>query len=93
MQPAPQTQQQWTREYDQLKSGILTKRARGTLCPAEEVRELSALLGGLEWSLGTMKEQPMAYEMTLSELSRRALITENLKKQLSLLNIAGKARS
>ena len=79
----------WTREYDSVKASILTKRAQGVLVKAEEVRELQGLVNGLERGLQTMQASPMAYEITISELSRRQVVTENLKKMLPLLTVSG----
>jgi len=81
----------WLREYDAVKGSILSKRSQGLLVKVEEVRQLQGLVSGLERGLQTMQASPMAYEITISELSRRQVVTENLKKMLPLLTVSGSA--
>jgi len=85
------TEASWTREYDAVKGSILSKRSQGLLVKVEEVRQLQGLVSGLERGLQTMQASPMAYEITISELSRRQVVTENLKKMLPLLTVSGSA--
>ena len=56
----------WCRDYDQIKQNVLAKRARGTLCQPEDVRELGVLVAVLEKGLATMQASPMSFEVTQS---------------------------
>lgn len=83
------TEATWTREYDLAKSNILSKRALGALVQPEEVKHFTNLVIALERGLQTMQASPMAFELTISEISRRQVITENLRKMLPLLTVSG----
>jgi len=79
----------WIRDYETTKAGVLNKRTLGTLISPEELRQFQAMVLSLERGLQTMQASPMAYEITISEISRRQVITENLKKMLPLLTVSG----
>lgn len=56
----------WCRDYEQIKQNVLAKRARGTLCQPEDVRELGVLVAVLEKGLASMQAAPMSFEVTQS---------------------------
>ena len=67
----------WVRDYETTKAGVLTRRSQGTLLDLDEQRQFHQAVLLLERGLQTMQASPMAYEITISELSRRSA-TERL---------------
>ena len=62
----------WVHDYETTKAGVLTRRSQGTLLNLDEQRQLHQAVLLLERGLQTMQASPMAYEITISELSRRS---------------------
>jgi len=61
----------WVRDYETTKAGILAKRSLGTLVTLDEQRRFQVMVQTLERGLQTMQASPMAFEITIAELSRR----------------------
>ena len=75
-------EQQWIVLYNRIKADYQGKRKfTATLTPADGKDFLERMIQ-LEKSLNFMRESPMEYDLSASEIARRQLILENLRKQV-----------
>jgi len=77
---------QWMNRYSNVKTAISAKRSSGTAVSAAQVNALVEALKQLEADLGAMSNASMEYEIARSELARREVVLDGLKKQCSLIN-------
>jgi hypothetical protein len=75
-------EQKWTVVYNGVKTDFQNKKKHAPLIAAADGKDLMDKLQSLEKSLNIMKESPMEYELSLSEIARRQVILENMKKQV-----------
>lgn len=72
----------WERYYIRLRNDYQSLRKISHTAPASDVKDLQTRLASVEKSLQIMKSSPMQYELVSSELARRTVIVENLKKAI-----------
>lgn len=75
----------WTHYYDVLKKKTQSIRKSGVAISKVQHQELDENWDKLQRSLKTIQDAPMAYEICTSEIARRILILENLKKSIGLI--------
>jgi len=78
------TSRDWTQQYEAMKKRIQAKRQAGQFFLAQEFKSVNGAVTILEAQLRTMQATPMEFEMAASEIARRQVLIENLKKQLVL---------
>jgi hypothetical protein len=76
------SQQEWSSQYAILKRTIAQKRQSGVSYPQSEIGELSDRAEYLAKVLNTMAVSPMEYEISQSEIARRQVVMDNLRKQI-----------
>jgi len=81
---------EWIHQYDMLKHKIRDKRQSGNPCHQSEIKDLNTNVDFLVKGLKMMQSAPMEYEISSSELARREIIADNLRKQITMIPIAGK---
>lgn len=77
----------WSQQYDSLKKRIQHQRIKGIQFTNDDLRGIEKQLNLLESQLKIMSNNTIQYELTSSELARRELIVENLKKTTSSIGI------
>jgi hypothetical protein len=75
----------WTHYYAELKGKTQSIRKSGVAISALQHLELDESWKKLQRSLKTIQDAPMEYEICASELARRMMIIENLKKSIGLI--------
>uniref|UniRef100_A0A7S0XG28 t-SNARE coiled-coil homology domain-containing protein n=1 Tax=Chromulina nebulosa TaxID=96789 RepID=A0A7S0XG28_9STRA len=77
--------QVWINNYEKLKLQIQNKRQNGVATSNSDIKELNNSLDVLVKSLNKMQSSPMEYEISSSEIARRQLILDNLRKQITMI--------
>ncbi len=72
-------------QYKMVKRSVQQKRQAGVPLTASETKDLADKVEFLARNLQIMQQSPMEYEISLSELARRQVITENLRKQVPMI--------
>ena len=80
------TASQWANRYTNIKTAIMSKRSSGAAVSVAQVRMLAEALSLLDADLAIMSNESMQYEIAKSELARRQVVLEGLRKQCSLIN-------
>ncbi len=76
-------EQAWTVAYNRVKTDYQQKKKFSPVIAATpDGKDLMDRLQALEKSLNMMKESPMEYELTLSEIGRRQVVLENMKRNV-----------
>lgn len=75
----------WPHHYEDLKRKTQSTRKTGAAVSKLQLLEFDERWNGLDKALKTIQEAPMEYEVCSSELGRRILILDNLKKSISLI--------
>jgi hypothetical protein len=76
------SQQEWSGQYTVLKRSISQRRQSGLSYPQAEVNDLSEKAEYLTKVLNSMSVSPMEFEISQSEIARRQVIMDNLRKQI-----------
>lgn len=84
------SQQEWSSQYDILKRAVAQRRQSGVTYPQSEVSELGEKAEYLNKMLTSMSSSPMEYEISLSEIGRRQVVLENLRKQILMIAVSGR---
>lgn len=83
------TAQEWSQQYEALKKRIQNQRINGSVMTGEEVKALINSISILESQLKSMSASPIQYEIAASEIARRTVLLENLKRQMSSPAVGG----
>ena len=75
-------EQSWIVFYNRIKTDYQGKRKFSAIINSNDGKELLDRMAVLEKSLNVMKESPMEYDLSASEIARRQLVMENLRKQI-----------
>lgn len=84
------SQQEWSSQYAILKRAIAQKRQSGVSYPQSEIGELSDRAEYLAKVLNTMAVSPMEFEISQSEIARRQVVMDNLRKQIPMIAVTGR---
>eukprot|EP01039_Chlorochromonas_danica_P008276 gene8276-9125_t len=71
---------EWSVQYESLKRKISYLRINSNGFPPEEVSSIATTLQTLDGQLKVMTASPLQYEIPASELARRQVLIDNLKK-------------
>lgn len=83
-------EKEWVHQYDMLKHKIRSIRQLGNPCQQNDITDLNTNVEFLVKGLKMMQNSPMEYEISASELARRETITDNLRKQITMIPLLGK---
>jgi hypothetical protein len=86
-------ERQWIIQYQGIKNNISSIRQKCIQIKESELNEIKSCINNLDNDLKSMAASPMQYELAKSEISRRQLITDNLRKGLANISIAGSSNS
>ena len=81
---------EWIAQYKMAKRAVQQKRAEGVAIPQGESKDMTSKVEFLSRNLQVMASSPMEYEIAASELARRQLILENLRKQVLMIPVEGR---
>lgn len=79
------TSRNWTQQYESLKKKIQQKRINGEPFSSEEVQSINSIVEKLISQLSTMSKNPLQYEIVASEVARRQILMDNMKKQTAII--------
>jgi chromosome segregation ATPase len=74
---------EWSSQYEYLKKRLQSLRLQKIEYSSDEIRALNNSLNNLENQLRLMSESPNRFDLYASEVARRQLILEHLKKQMA----------
>eukprot|EP01033_Poteriospumella_lacustris_P011249 gene11248-7997_t len=74
---------EWSSQYEFLKKRLQSLRLQRIEYSSDEVRTLNSTLNNLENQLRLMSESPNRYDLVPSEVARRQLVLDYLKKQMA----------
>ena len=75
------TAKEWSVQFSSLKERIQAKRKHGEIFTYQEAKVLINTLNTLDEQLKQMVNSPLQYEISHSELARRQILVENIRKQ------------
>mmetsp|Transcript_8055 Transcript_8055/g.13402 ORF Transcript_8055/g.13402 Transcript_8055/m.13402 type:complete len:229 (-) Transcript_8055:1043-1729(-) len=74
------TARDWSAQYEGLKKRIQNQRMNGVPFSSEDKISIDAQINVLDAQLKTMGANVLQYELTASEVARRGVLIENMKK-------------
>ncbi len=72
--------QEWEKYYYRLRDDYQSRRKFSQQVSVHDLKDMNDRAIGLDKALSVMKGSPMQYELSSSELARRQVILENLRK-------------
>lgn len=72
---------EWAQKYESLKKQLQSRRISGQEFSPSEIEVINQTVEGLDVDLKTMGGNPLQYEIVASEIARRQILIENLRKQ------------
>lgn len=76
----------WSQQYESLKKRIQYQRIKGIAFTNEDIGGIEKQINLLDSQLKTMANNAIRYELSSSEIARRELLIENMKKTISSFN-------
>lgn len=86
-------ERQWIIQYQGIKNNISSIRQKGLQIRESELNEIKSCINNLDNDLKSMASSPMQYELAKSEIARRQVITDNLRKGLVNISILGSSKA
>lgn len=77
------TARDWSVNFDAVKRRVQAKRANGEMFTSLEVKNILSTIESLDQQLKTMSAAPLQYEVAMSELARRQVVLDNLRRHVS----------
>lgn len=75
----------WMRDYDALMTKIKQKRINGDPFSGAEIQSINDIVERLNLQLKTMGRDPLQYELVNSEIARRTVLMDNIKRLTTII--------